>query len=92
MLSHTHLFDSIFERMEERLSANLAHLLKDSGKEIAKKKNLCRKLINNSNYVQHHAYFIWKEALQSDNVKIERQEGYVRVNLMNLINLQRKDQ
>lgn len=88
MLAHTHLFDALFERMQGVITNNMRILVKDSSKEIAQKKGLCRKLINNSNFVQHHAYFVWKEALQTDNVKIEKQEGFVKVKLTNLINLE----
>lgn len=77
--------------MQAGLTDNFALLTKDTGREVALKKGLCRKLTNNSNFVQHHAYMVWKEALQTDNVKIEKQEGHVRLNLVNLINLEQKD-
>jgi hypothetical protein len=35
-------------------------VFKDAKQEVTKKKNLCRKLINNSQFVQQHAYMIWR--------------------------------
>lgn len=90
MLAHTHLFDSIFERLNNNLSESIMILVKNSGEEVSKKKSLCRRLINNSAFTQYHAYFIWKEALQVDNVKIEKIEAKVRTNLLHLINIDEK--
>jgi len=46
--------------MDKVFSENLSILFKDAAEEVAKKKNLCRKLLNNSLFAQHHAYLIWK--------------------------------
>jgi hypothetical protein len=50
----------MFGNCSQHLAGVLAMLLKGSGEEMAKKRTLCRKLINNSSFIQHHAYFIWK--------------------------------
>ncbi len=65
-------------------------MVKNCSEEVRIKKNLCRRLLNNASFVQHHAYLIWKEALQSDNVKIEKTEARVRSNLQNLISVNEK--
>jgi hypothetical protein len=72
VLDHAHQFDTVFEIASQHLANQLLLLLKNSGEELSKKRSLCRKLINNSSFIQHHAYFIWKETLQSDNIKIEK--------------------
>ena len=72
ILGHTKLFERIFSSCENKIEQNIFTLFKDAGKQLTKKKWLCRKLIDNSNFVQHHAYFIWKEAHQIDNVLIEK--------------------
>ena len=65
-------------------------LFKDAGRESTKKKWLCRRLIDNSNFVQHHAYFIWKEAHQVDNIKIEKEESKVKILLKNMLTVHEK--
>lgn len=72
MLHHTQLFDKMFEKFNLNITNFLSIMFKNSAEEVSKKKNLCRRLINNASFVQHHAYFIWKQALQNDNIKIEK--------------------
>jgi hypothetical protein len=42
----------------------------------------------NSQFVQHHAFLIWKEVLQASNMKIVQREAKVKDVLKNLINIQ----
>ena len=60
MLAHTSLFEKIFTNAQISYKNNFKLLVKDASSEMQKKKSLCRRLINNSLFVQHHAYMIWK--------------------------------
>jgi len=60
MLVHTALFDKIFSNLQNTVKENHNLLQRDTYAEMQKKKGLCRKLLNNSLFVQHHAYLIWK--------------------------------
>jgi hypothetical protein len=59
----------------------------NSKEEVQKKKNLCRKLVMNSQFVQHHAFMIWKEAQREDDLKIIKKESKVKDALSGFINV-----
>lgn len=87
MLAHTSLFEKTFNNMENIYKHNFEMAIKDAGPEIQKKKNLCRKLLNNSLFVQHHAYMIWKEAYHVDDINTKTRQNYYTIHLKNLINV-----
>lgn len=65
---------------------------KSTSAEIQKKKGLCRKLINNSLFVQHHAYMLWKEAYHIDDIKIKVKQNNTQSHLRNLFEIFREHQ
>jgi hypothetical protein len=71
--------------MENIYKGNFEIATKDSGAEVQKKKNLCRKLLNNSLFVQHHAYMIWKEAYHVDDINTKARQHHYTNHLKNLI-------
>ena len=87
ILSHTSIFESIFSKGEIAFKNNFELVIKDASSEVQKKKNLCRKLINNSLFVQHHAYMIWKEAYHVDDINIKKKQTYITDNIKSLANI-----
>jgi hypothetical protein len=87
MLRHTSLFDKIFSNSENVYREHFSTAIRDAPSEIQKKKALCRKLMNNSLFVQHHAYMIWKEAYHLDGINISKKQNITQNHLNNLINI-----
>lgn len=85
MLAHTSLFEKLFTNAEISYKNNFELLVKDASSEMQKKKNLCRRLINNSLFVQHHAYMIWKEAYHVDDINNKKRQNFYTIHLKNLI-------
>jgi len=46
--------------MQNLFSNSISSMFTDYKIEVEKKKGLCRKLVMNSQFVQHHAFMIWK--------------------------------
>jgi hypothetical protein len=65
---------------------------KDTKSEIQKKKNLCRKLVNNASFVQAHAYLLWKEAYHVDDIKIKEKQASTQAHLRNLFEVHKEHQ
>lgn len=47
-------------------------------------------MINNSNFVQHHAYLLWKEAYYLDDIKIKAKQNNTQSHLRNLFEIFRE--
>ncbi len=73
--------------MENSYRNNYDLVIKDAGSEVQKKKGLCRKLLNNSLFVQHHAYMIWKEAYHIDDINTKKRQSHYTNHLKNLISV-----
>lgn len=62
VLAFSNSAEKCFANMQGLLCNTMMPMFLDSKEELQKKKNLCRKLVMNSQFVQHHAFMIWKEA------------------------------
>jgi hypothetical protein len=92
ILRHTSLCENIFANIENIYRGNFLVVNSDTKTEIQKKQNLCRKMISNSLFVQHHAYLLWKEAYHIDDIKIKEKQGNTQAHLRNLFDIFRDNQ
>ena len=60
VLMHNEFSEKCFSNMENLLFQAIAPIFIDAKQEAEKKRGLCRKLVMNSQFVQHHAFMIWK--------------------------------
>ena len=87
ILNHTALVERAFSNIENVTRAHIGVMTKETGPEMQKKRGLCRRLINNSMFVQGHAYMRWKEALHLDELSIEKKQHSTQNHLKQLVGI-----